>query len=172
MSNLILVFGATGQGKSTWVKNYIANSPCLVFDYQNEYTDLQMTDLTSAGITPRARMLPDAKNFVEGIKKRVNTAVVWEEATGFLIGRLKSELIQLVLSKRHTNNTFIFVFHAIHRTPSQLLEFANFIVVFPTLDQPKNVLDKTPYLMPAFQKQFLRRRENQTGYLEPIIYRR
>jgi hypothetical protein len=138
----------TGQGKSKFVKDYIQNRNCFVFDVQNEYTDL--SPVSSAG---RARHLDlNEKLFVAQCSQRRNTICVFEEATGFFEGRLDKEVRRLVLSKRHTGNVFIFCFHSIQSIPPRLMQFTNYVVLFKTMDEPYQVDNKFPTLYPYYLK--------------------
>jgi len=152
--NLILVIGGTSSGKSPFVKNFIRGKNCLVFDYQNEYGILNKygernTDVLSEDITqPRAKIFCPASQFIQIIKRRRNTNIVWEEATGFFAGRIGQDLTQEILSKAHTGNNFIFIFHSVQRIPKAIIEFANVVVLFRTGDQLEDIKKKIPKVLP------------------------
>jgi ABC-type sugar transport system ATPase subunit len=156
MSNLILVIGGTSSGKSPFVKNFIKEKNCLVFDFQNEYGEFnkykeRTADILTNDITaPRARIYCRPEEFIEIIKRRKNTNVVWEEATGFFSGRIGKELVQVILSKAHTGNNFIFIFHSVQRIPKAIVEFANYVILFRTGDVVQDVKAKIPAILPAF----------------------
>lgn len=127
---LILVIGHTGQGKSTWLKKFIANKRQYIFDVNNEYNlpeDIQ--------IRPQMRNRDLNVNRFLGICKGLkNYNICFEDATGFLRGKQQKELSQLIVSKRHTGNNYIFLFHSINRVPPELMEISNYIILFKTND--------------------------------------
>lgn len=147
MSNLILVIGHTGQGKSTFVKNFIKNRNCLVFDVNNEYPDLE-SDLKK----PRAKFVGLPSEFIEQCFKRRNTNLVFEEATGFLRGAVNMKLQKLIIEKRHKNNNLLFIFHSINRVPPVIYEISNYIILFKTNDQETTILNKYPMLLKPFRE--------------------
>jgi len=127
---LILVIGHTGQGKSTWLKKFIAGKKQYVFDVNNEYNlpdDLQ--------IRPQMRNRDlNIPRFLKNCENLKNYNICFEDATGFLRGKQQKELSQLIVAKRHTGNNYIFLFHSINRVPPELMEMSNFIILFKTND--------------------------------------
>lgn len=143
-----IIAGMTGQGKSVWIKNKLAGNKCFVFDVQNEYTDLSNNPLAS-----RSRNVSlDEKQFVSQCFQKKNTVCVFEEATGFFEGKLDKDVRRLVLSKRHTGNVFIFCFHSISAIPPRLMQLTNFVILFKTGDEPYQVEQKFPSLLPYYNK--------------------
>lgn len=156
MSNLILVIGGTSSGKSPFVKSFIRGKNCLVFDYQNEYGIMNKygqknIDVLNEDYTQnRSKIFCEASEFLSIIKTKRNTNIVWEEATGFFAGRIGKDLVQLILSKAHTGNNFIFIFHSVQRIPKAIIEFANVVVLFRTGDQFEDVKKKIPRVLNHF----------------------
>lgn len=143
----ILVVGMTGQGKTRFIKQYIENKNCFVFDVQNEYSlSLNPNDKRSK-VTDL-----DEKKFIETVFLKRNTICVFEEATGFFEGRLDRLLRRIVLSKRHTGNIFLFCFHSISAIPPRLMQLTNYVVLFKTGDEIYQVENKFPSLAPYFNK--------------------
>lgn len=143
-----IVVGMTGQGKSTFVKEMIKDRRCFVFDVQLEYNDL-----VSNPNAERARHVElDEALFVEQCSRRRNTVCVFEEATGFFEGKLDKMLRRLVLSKRHTGNVFVFCFHSISAIPPRLMQLTNYVILFKTNDEPYQVEQKFPTLVPYFNQ--------------------
>lgn len=143
---LILVIAHTGQGKTTFVKNYLKKaSKSLVFDVNNEYKDLSFDTEDD-----NARFVGDYRDFVELVGTKTNTVCVFEEATGFFKGRISQDMTKQIIAKRHTGNQFIFLFHSIQRVPKELIELSNFIVMFKTNDILDDVKKKNPRLMQPF----------------------
>ena len=147
MSNLTLVIGHTGQGKSSFVKNFIKGKNCLVFDINNEYQDLE-TDVKK----PRAKFIGLPAEFIETCFKRRNTNLIFEEATGFLRGAVNMKLQKLIIEKRHKNNNLLFIFHSINRVPPVIYEICNYIILFKTNDQENTILNKYPMLIKPFRE--------------------
>lgn len=144
----ILAIGMTGQGKSGFVKKMIAGRACHVFDVQNEYSDLSLNFMAA-----RSRNTSlNEKQFIKECLQRTNSVLVFEEATGFFEGRLQPEVRRIVLSKRHTKNVLIFCFHSISSVPPRLMQFTNIVVLFKTLDEPYQVENKFPTLLPYYNK--------------------
>lgn len=144
--NCILLVGMTGQGKSKFAKEFITNKNCLVFDVQNEYTNLTVDNNSN-----RSRVLElNEKKFVELCKHKTNTVCIFEEATGFFEGKLDKELRRVVLSKRHSGNVFLFCFHSISSIPPRLMQLTNYVVLYKTMDEPYQVEDKFPSLYPYY----------------------
>lgn len=160
MSYLILNIGATGQGKSEFVKQLIRNKPdgrYFVFDVNNEYGEIDKggkpfnfsTDLEEH----QCRMIElNASEFIEECNQRRNCTCVMEDATGFLRGNQGKRTIQVLQGKRHKNNTYILLFHSIRSVPVQLFDFANFVVLHHTNDNRKEVEKKYPVLLGAFDE--------------------
>lgn len=146
--NCYIIVGMTGQGKSHFTKKMIAGKHCFVFDVQNEYTDLSLNWQDS-----RARDVSlDEKAFVAKCKQKINSVLVFEEATGFFEGKLDKDVRRVVLSKRHTHNVPVFCFHSISAIPPRLMQLANFVVLFKTGDEPYQVYEKFPSIYPYYVK--------------------
>lgn len=146
--NCIVIIGMTGEGKSEIVKSMIAGVPCFAFDVQDEYKDLS---LNPADTRARHTELLE-KKFVKQALQRINSVIVFEEATGFFEGRLLPEVRRLILSKRHKNNTLIFCFHSISAVPPRLMQMTNFVVLFKTGDELYQVKEKFPSLLSYFEQ--------------------
>jgi DNA helicase HerA-like ATPase len=144
----ILDIGMTGQGKSHFVKNYIAGRACFVFDVNNEYQDLN----TNVNATRARHIAVDENLFIKQCHAKKNTICVFEEATGFFEGRTSKDLRRLIVNKRHTGNVYIFLFHSISSVPPRLMQFCNYVVLHKTGDEPYQVETKYPTLYPYYLK--------------------
>lgn len=158
MPNNIIVIGAPGQGKTPMVRKLIERNRCLVFDIQNEYgpnvkykgqKPLNLTNNTNA---ERARYTGINMNeFINICSKKRDTVCVFEEATGFFQGRQKENINRFIISRYHTGNVAIFIFHSINSVPPRLMEMCNYVILFKTLDELDNVYRKYNRLARAFQ---------------------
>ncbi len=136
---LILVIGHTGQGKTTWVNNFIKDKRHYVFDLNNEYTHLP----DDSEFKPKMRNVSlDSKRFLEVASGLENFNIVFEDATGFLRGRQSPAIIKQIVKKRHSKNNFLILFHSINRIPPELLEMANYVVLFKTNDNLEAIDNK------------------------------
>lgn len=163
---LILVIGTTNQGKSYFTKQMLSRAKkVLAFDVNNEYcegtgkgnkgsmelgTIYPLISLNDSVIPEKARYYGKPADFLEIAKDCNNTHVVFEEATGFFKGRISQDMTEQIIGKAHTGNQYIFLFHSIQRTPKELFELANYVVLFKTGDIFDDVRKKAPRLLPAF----------------------
>lgn len=156
MSNLILIAGGTGQGKSTYCNKNLLNNEMriingkarffptnhskrqYVFDINNEYNFLDDTI-----IRPIMRNVNcNDKYFVTNCKRLTKTNILFEDASGFLRGKQSKEIAQLIVQRRHTENNYIILFHSINRIPPELLEYCNYFILFKTGDNLKDIDNK------------------------------
>lgn len=136
--NLILLAGHTGQGKTTWVNRFLSGKRQYIFDVNNEYTTLPTDETISPKM--RAKTL-DVNRFLIISEKLRNYNIVFEDATGFFRGKQNKNLMQQIVSKRHTGNNFVILFHSINRIPPELMEMSNYLILFKTNDNP-DIIDK------------------------------
>ncbi len=146
---LIIVIGMTGQGKSTFVKNFVAKRPHYIFDVNNEYRP-EGYNCAELATGPDGERYPDAKQFIKDCFQLTEAVCVLEEATGFFKGRLSSEVDKLLVAKRHQKNDYVFVFHSIQSIPPQIFLLSNYVVLMKTNDNPDVVKRKYPQLYSAF----------------------
>lgn len=155
--NTILVIGAPGQGKSPFIQKYIQDRKCFVFDVQNEYgtrtkyanqKPIALSDNVNA---ERSRYTGyDMKEFINLASKKRDTVVVFEEATGFFRGKIGDVMSKYLLSRWHTGNDSLLVFHSINRVPPEIMEMCNYVCLFKTLDETDTVHRKYSRLSQAF----------------------
>lgn len=134
MSKAILVVGATGTGKTTYNKKCLGKvSPKSIhlYDVNNEYKDYYKKPFI-----PFTDFMNQAKNIENGV-------IVFEEATIFLNNRLcNQDLIDILVRKRHTNNTVFMVFHSLRNVPRYVYDLSNIVVLHKTNDSEKSVHSK------------------------------
>lgn len=127
MSRAIIIVGATGTGKTTYIKSLlqkVPNKKCLyIYDVNNEYAEFFPYPLI--GI----------EDFMEKTQFMKHGIFVLEEATIYLNNRSSNEhLVNLLVRKRHTFNTIILVFHSMRSVPRYIYELSNYITIFKTND--------------------------------------
>lgn len=144
----ITVIGKMGEGKTTFVKTFIKNKRRVVFDVNNEYGDLpENTDLKASRVTDL-----NHKAFVNLCLTKKNTCCVFEDSTGFIEGKLSEGFRKMLISKRHTGNVNILLFHSIASVPPRLMQLSDFIVLFKTSDEDYAVLKKYPSIYDSYLK--------------------
>lgn len=183
MSNLILIIGGTGQGKSHYTNtqlllndvkkvngrdNYFITPRSrkqYVFDINNEY---QLPDDFNTRPFMRNKNCDD-KQFILNCKKITGTNIVFEDASGFLRGKQSKEIIRLIVQRRHSNNNFIILFHSINRVPPELLEYCNYIILFKTGDNLKDI--DTKFKNPTLNNMFLtlKDKKDHTHILKKLL---
>src|SRR5689334_2581586 len=130
MMNVIVV-GMMGEGKTVFIKSFIKDKKRFVFDVNNEYIDLPVDYRL-----PASRMIDlDHKIYIKRCMMKRDTCCVFEDATGFVEGRLSDDIRKVLVSKRHTRNVNIFVFHSILSIPPRLLQLSDYVIMFKTGDE-------------------------------------
>jgi len=128
MSNCHIVVGATGTGKTTYIKNIIKRvnkNALFIYDVNKEYTAYFPYKFT------------DFETFIESASRIKNGVIILEEATIFLSNRSSNDYLRSILvRKRHTNTFIILVFHSMRSVPRYIYELANYITIFHTNDSP------------------------------------
>jgi Shikimate kinase len=141
----IVVIGMMGEGKTTVIKRYMEGKRALAYDVQNEYREL--ADDTRK---QRSRVSPvDMKyiDFVKLCRTKRNTVCIFEDATGFISGRLEDDFKQFLVEKRHTGNVSVLVFHSIVDVPPNVLRLCDIVILFKTKDEAHYVEKKYPSLL-------------------------
>lgn len=136
---LIIVIGHTGQGKSTWVRNFIKDKRQYIFDVNNEYTDLPSDNRISSKMR---NIDMDKEKFIKICSQLNNTNCVFEDATGFIRGKIEDSFSKLIVAKRHRKNNYILLFHSINRVPPEIMELSNYVILFKTIDNVETVEKK------------------------------
>jgi hypothetical protein len=150
---LTVIIGSTGSGKTHLAKQLIQKYPQIcIYDVQNEY-GLKPFDAKNNN---KRFQLPNNiytfKDFCIFTQRLKGYCFVIEEATGLFSGRIGETFKQSILSKRHTQNRYILIFHALHRVPTQIYEFADYVYLLKTNDLEKNVKSKYPHIYEDFKK--------------------
>lgn len=129
-----IIVGATGTGKTTFVKSLLKKVDprnLYIYDVNNEYTEFYDSELENFG------------EFSKRATELKNAVIVFEEATIFLNNRSSNqELTNILVRKRHTNNTIFLCFHSLRSIPRNIYEISTHITIFKTSDNPELVLKK------------------------------
>lgn len=127
-----IIVGATGTGKTTYVKSLLekAKNAVYVYDVNNEY---KIHD----------EVLPKFEVFTEKAAKLKCSVIVFEESTIFFSNRGTNQIVtDILVRKRHNENYIIFVFHSIRNIPRHILDLCNYITIFKTNDNPDIIRNK------------------------------
>lgn len=139
-----IIVGATGHGKSTFVKDMVSAVPdsrLYVYDVNREYFPDEEKELEDIGDFSQ-RLLP--------LKESV---FIFEEATIFFSNRGSDKNIRNILvRKRHNRNNVFLIFHSIRSIPFYIYDLCNYVIVFHTNDEADLVADKHPLLLDAYRK--------------------
>lgn len=153
----ITLAGFTGSGKTHFCKQYaLLRENVLVFDVNNEY-DLPEWDINKKWEGGRYRYtgmnfgaflsciadIDDNGGLIKHIK---NTNIVCEDASGFMKGQIGKLAMQIFQGKRHSNNNYFFLYHAVELVPRDIYRFTNKFVLFSVNETPKQIEKRFPAL--------------------------
>lgn len=129
-----LIVGGTGRGKTSFVARCLSKvnkTAIALYDVNNETA---YKPYTLAGD------LPTIEAFTEKTTRLRDAVIVYEEATIFFSNRGNNDsLREILVRKRHTNNTIFLVFHSLRNIPRYVYDLCNFVVLFKTNDSGKLV---------------------------------
>lgn len=135
MGSCIIVVGGTGTGKTTFVHEKLRKvnkNSLFIYDVNNEYKEFT-----------RGNPLPDREVFTDLGMNTENGVFVFEEATIYFKNKSTDEkLTEILVRKRHTNNTIFLVFHSLGSIPKYIYQLSNYIVLFKTNDSVSDVKQK------------------------------
>lgn len=146
-----IICGATGQGKSTFARKLVSkfkNHQKIVFDINNEYSDetdwIRDTTCDKAAFTDWVCERDENNQFITR-----NSVILLEDATGFFSSKVQDVWVQFAQAKRHTGNVVIFLFHSLYPVPKNMMQFANYTVLFQTNDELPDIKKKFPSYLSA-----------------------
>lgn len=144
-----LIIGSTGTGKTKFVKSLInkVNPDCVfVYDVQNEY-----------GVGK----LGDFEKFAERATRIKKGLIIFEEATIFLDSRGSNRNLKDVLvSKRHTQNYVVLVFHSIADVPKYIFRICTHVTLFKSIDDSNSIKFRHPSLLKAHSFLLTKKKED------------
>jgi adenylate kinase family enzyme len=143
---LYLIIGETGSGKSSLAKHiWKKSNSAVVYDFQNEYEGRVYNRNDLRG---KFKVLPTTHepDLIFDLDKVVSGyTFILEECTGlFATGKVPEAYVKRILSKRHTKNNWILIFHSIQDVPPRFFRFADVVILFRTGDFEKDVRNKVP----------------------------
>lgn len=161
MSKTIAVIGMPEQGKSKFITEYLkANTQrsALAYDVNGyEYGEKWGVNLSLDTRQKRCRYigrdLPSKERyqeFINLVKGRRNCDIVFEEATGYLSGKLSDVIVGMLIDRRHTGNNYFLVFHSVKSMPPSLLLHLDIIYLFKTMDDLEDIKAKDKRLIEPF----------------------
>lgn len=134
MSRAVIIVGGTGCGKTFYSKSLIKNvhkGALMVFDVNNEYKEFYPYPFDD-----------DIDKFLNKAYRKRNAVILMEDATAFISNRGRSDILQkMLVGKRHTNNTFLLLFHSFRAVPKYIMDLSNTVVIFKTND-PEEIVSK------------------------------
>jgi hypothetical protein len=130
MSNVIFLIGTEGSGKTYRAKLLTKNvhpKALYVFDVNNEWSKEYPYPFD-----------PEIETFLTKIENTRKSVSVVEDATSFFsVHGRDDKLIKIITARRHTENSFILLFHSFQDVPKYIFRKATDIFIFKTLDSPK-----------------------------------
>lgn len=128
----IIVVGARGKGKSTFIKTCLHGvKRVLIYDVNGEYSESVNEPLLSF------------QEFVAKASQAVKTIIVFEEATIFIGHSSSSETLREILVRaRHTENTIFLVFHSLRSVPRFIYDLCSDVVLHQTNDNPDFIMKR------------------------------
>lgn len=161
MSKALTICGFTGTGKTYFCKSVaLMRENVIVFDVNNEYNDLPELDLTVPYDGGKFRYTGmNFKKFINIIQDAeteerniYNTNIVLEDCSGFMKGQIGEHAMKIFQAKRHTNNNYFFLYHAVELVPKDIYRFTNTFILFKTNETIEQISKRFPALkMAAYQ---------------------
>ncbi len=148
-NKVVMVLGRRGSGKTTFVKNLIAqyhklhpHQKILVVDtFDNPVWELKTIHPEDIKRWRRGMALTyssEPEELFEILEKHLrNALVVFEDAVKYIGHRLPPPLKRLVIDSKQKNLDIIFVFHSFGHAPLDLWRLVDYIEIFKTADSPE-----------------------------------
>lgn len=131
----ILNVGRPRTGKTTKSKELLRvakDKEIIIYDVNNEYSEFY-----------NKPFIP-FDDFAKNLKDVKNSCVLIEEATIFFSTRATDKFVQeLLVRRRHSNNTIILNFHSFADIPKYIFNLANYVIVFKTNDTEETIKSKS-----------------------------
>ena len=130
-----ICIGRRRTGKTTFSKKLLEKKPkkmpVFIYDINNEYNDYYNEPFI------------DFDKFLDKIVKLKHSYILIEEATIFFNTRsTEQEILNLMVRARHTGNIIQLNFHSFASVPKYIKNLIDFVVIFKTNDNIKDVKDR------------------------------
>ena len=146
----IINVGRPRAGKTTKAKEILnkvisngRKSDIIIYDVNNEYSNYYDKPFLT---------FDEFSKSLKGVKNKI---ILIEESTIFFSTKSTDKIIQeLLVRRRHENNTIILNFHSFASVPKYIFDLLNYVIVFKTNDTEETIKSKTnnPKLMSAFKE--------------------
>ena len=157
-----ICIGRRGCGKTTFTKELLekrkSGMPVIIYDINKEYTDIYDEEFVDFDI------------FLEKIsdEKVRRHYLVIEEATIFFNTHSNSEAMKNVLVRaRHTGNIIQLNFHSFSSVPKGIYTLLDYVTVFKTNDNEKNVTDRFDH--PQVVQAYREAKESADPYFHKVV---
>lgn len=187
---VIVVSGAKGTGKSTFVADQVLNEPgnAIVLKHASNIDDKAFSFLTektmsnwrqgASAYTPvkckfSAVTKKDYATFIDWVYKGnfSNGLLVIDDTVLFERGRTSDTFLNLLTMGRHFKIDIIIVYHGMTHIPIDTFTFINYLVLFNTTDNFWYKKDRVPKFDQLLQahEQVKRNRMNEDTFYTPVI---
>jgi hypothetical protein len=127
--------GRRRTGKTTMTKKLLSRKPLrmpvVVYDVNKEYQDVYTDELKDFDV------------FLSEVVELRHTYIIIEEATIFFRSHSSFEqMINLLVRARHTGNIIQLNFHSFRSIPKNIYELLDYLIIFKTNDNAKDVKEK------------------------------
>jgi len=150
IGSTIIIIGHVGSGKTPTCKNILKTSNytnVAIYDPRNEYNFESKYEVKKYISGPE---------FISTVKTLKRNFVIFEEATSIFSMSKNLDITELFIAIEHNQNISVCIFHSLLDVPKFLLRLSQYIILFPTSDDPEDVKSSRkkyyPYLIKSFEK--------------------
>lgn len=163
-SNVAVIVGGRGTGKTTFVKTITDVSPqpkVLVVDtfHHPAYANWPQIDADSLHRWQSGKYHLSGSNtdyYLSAIEKNCrNTLIVFEDAAKYVNQNPQLEVKRICLDSKQRNNDVIFIYHSFAEVPKSFLRWIDFVTIFKTqevIESQKNRLYGYQKIEPVWQR--------------------
>jgi len=128
---VLIIVGYQGAGKSLLAKKIIEGvhpDRLRILDINNEYSEI-------GGVVADDEGEPDFDTYSEMMIREKEVVFITEDATTIFPHRgYDKNLVRAIIKKRHSKNTYIFLFHSLRVVPRDVFEYADELWLLKTAD--------------------------------------
>jgi GTPase SAR1 family protein len=148
----IILLGAPGAGKSTWLRKYIRTMQIqynrralIVSPHDGEHTDVPLRNLADPaafGFKKVIRSIYDKETTIKQINRHLTDCIlVFDDCRNYLSSAITDEFHELMISRRQRNIETITVAHGFTEVPPKVFTFSTHIALHRTTDNIKRRKD-------------------------------